>query len=177
MEIILVRHPETEANIQNLFYSEMDYPYTDRGQIEFKNIIKELRDLTYPVYSSPYDRALKVAQMISNNIVTDNRLKEMNFGDFKGRSINAVKTEFPDDYIKFKTDFYDYIFPNGESYPTFSNRIIDFFEEIIQIGRSVIIVSHGGVINLILQNYFDITDYWPKTGSIIKLKLELEDDI
>ena len=76
MEIILVRHPETEANIQNLFYSEIDYPYTDRGQIEYKNIIKELKDLTYPVYTSPYDRALKVAQMISNNIVTDNRLKE-----------------------------------------------------------------------------------------------------
>ena len=42
MEIILVRHPETEANIQNLFYSKMDYPYTDRGQIEFKNIMNNL---------------------------------------------------------------------------------------------------------------------------------------
>jgi broad specificity phosphatase PhoE len=175
MELILVRHPETQANEDQVFYSEQDYSFTKRGNIELKNIVSELKDLDYRVYSSPYDRALKVAQLISNDVTIDSRLKEIDFGDFKGLTVNEVKSDYPDDYLAFTTRQEGYVFPSGESYDTFYKRIAAFIDVIVSDDVDTIVLTHGGVINMILRRYFSLEKCYPKTGAIIKLKLSVED--
>jgi broad specificity phosphatase PhoE len=176
MEVVFVRHPQTVANQSRIFCSESDYPYTERGLVELGNMIKELHELDYAVYTSPYERALKVAQLIKNQPIIDQRIKEIDFGIFKGLSVDEVADGYPEDFEKFKTQVNDYIFPKGESYKKFADRISEFFDEIIQHGEDVIIVTHAGVINYLLQKYFKIKKYWPKTGSIIKLKISIEEE-
>lgn len=175
MELILVRHPETQANRDKVFYTESDYPYTCRGQIELSNIVKELKDLDYPVYSSPFSRALKVAAMISNTVIVDDRLKEIDFGKLKGLSISEIAEQYPEDYRHLKDKVHSYTFPDGEPYETFFGRISEFFDEVVHRGENAIVCTHGGVINLAIKRYFNLDQCYPKTGAIIKLKLDLED--
>ncbi len=175
MELILVRHPETQANKEQVFYSEKDYNYTERGQIELNNIVSELKELDYRVYSSPYERALKVAQLITNNVVVDSRLREINFGDFKGLSADEIKSGYPEDFIAFNSRHEDYTFPSGESFDNFYKRITAFIDMIITNNVDTIVLTHGGVINMILRRYFKLEKCYPETGAIIKLKLSVED--
>lgn len=176
MEVVFVRHPETQANVDKIFYTEKDFPYTERGEIELCNIVKELKNLDYRVFSSPYERALKVAQLLTNDTVQDRRLREIDFGLFKGLTAKEIERRFPEDFHKFKTQINTYVFPEGESYSQFSNRITKFFDQIIHSGENAIIITHAGVINYLLQKYFNVKKYWPKTGSIIKLKITIEEE-
>lgn len=175
MELILVRHPETEANRDQIFYTEADYPYTERGQVELTNIVGELRDLDYHVYSSPFRRALHVAQLLSNHVDVDDRLKEMDFGIFKGKSILEVAESDPKAYESIRTRSPGYSFPGGEPYERFVDRVASFFDELTQLGENAIVCTHGGVIDLIVQKFFKLKACYPKTGGVIRLQLDVEE--
>ena len=118
-----------------------------------------------------------LAQAINNtNIIYDDRLKELNFGDWEGKSWDAIyqtnlgKIWF-DDYINISC-------PNGESYKTLIGRVSSFINDLQQFAdhEVICIVTHAGIIRAflaIIKNIppletFDIkVDY----GQILSLDL------
>lgn len=175
MEIILIRH--TTPNIaKGICYGQSDIGITDSFLEEIKPIIKEIgiNDDSINYYSSPLKRCAILAEKLAKKITFDNRLKELNFGDWELNKWDDINR---DDLDVWMNDFVNVSTKNGESYVDLQQRTISFLKEIRQNKtKKSVIVTHAGVIrsiwsyinNIPLEKSFDLKLTY---GAIIKLKL------
>jgi alpha-ribazole phosphatase len=173
MEVYLVRHTETVCE-KGICYGQSDVRILEPYLEIFESIKNQIPDDTI-VYSSPLFRCTELANYLSEIIVTDNRLLEMNFGDWEMKNWDAIS---PDDFAPWMNDFVNVTVPNGESFVELYNRVNDFLENELQKSTSkpIVIVAHAGVIrsvlckisNLPLKEAFNNkVDF----GSVIKIEL------
>lgn len=173
MEIHLIRHTAVE-NPENLCYGFAEMSLRKNYLEDFKaiNLDKDF-DL---IISSPSQRCQLLAKYFQFNYTIDERIKEMNFGDWELQKW----IDIPEDEINlWYEDFINIKATNGENLLEMQNRVSEFWNELIsnENSKKVLIVSHAGVIRLILQsilqfpleNMFSIhIDYGRKT--IIEVK-------
>ena len=118
MVIYLVRHTETVAP-KGICYGQADVnikePYLDI----FQEIKKQLPSDAV-VYSSPLLRCKKMAEFFSENIIFDNRLKEMNFGNWELLAWNDIPLE---EINPWMDNFVTVRVPNGESFEDLYRRV------------------------------------------------------
>lgn len=152
----LIRHGMTEGNLNGQYIGHTDLKITTNGIIE----LEKLRDEgIYPkcdlVFSSPLSRAVDTAKIIypEKEILINQNFKEINFGDFEGKS--------PDD-LKDRQDYADWLAgkipaaPGGESAMDFAARLCTGIGETIKHMMSnecysAAIVMHGGAIMTLLS--------------------------
>jgi len=144
MEIILVRH--TKVGISGVCYGFSDVKLANTFEQEKKEVLKKVGLTNAVVFSSPLSRCTKLASSISNTFGTDNRIKELNFGDWEMRKWdNLSDPEFDiwmNDYINYKC-------PNGESLTEMKNRVEEFYKEILSSKqKKIVVVTHAGVIRI-----------------------------
>ncbi len=150
MEIYLVRH--TTPNIEKgICYGQSDLGITDSFLSEVEKIheqipIKEISK----VYSSPLQRCKLLAKTFKKEITFDNRLKELNFGDWELQPWDAIHSNVLDPWMK---DFVNIQVPNGESYVMLQQRILNFYNSLELISEEkIIIVTHAGPMRALLSN-------------------------
>ncbi len=175
MELILVRHttPKIEKGI---CYGQADIEVTDTFTEELKTILADIpvNDANTVYYSSPLKRCKVLAEKLSKRILFDDRLKELDFGDWELKAWNNIE-ETP--LNVWMNDFVNQPTKNGESYVDLHKRTTALLEEIKLKNHSrVVIVTHAGVIrslssyidNTLLKDSFNLKlDY----GAIIKFNL------
>lgn len=148
MEILLIRHttPDIEKGI---CYGQADIDVVDTFDEEVSVIKSQLpKNLNeYKVFSSSLLRCKKLAEQLFNNITFDNRLKELNFGDWELKKWNNInKTELD----KWMNDFVNLPTKNGESYIELHQRTSSFIKELQQKEyKRIILVTHAGVMRSI----------------------------
>ncbi len=145
MEIILVRHT-TPKVAKGICYGQADLDVTDTFLEEIKPIINEVpaNDTDIVYYSSPLKRCKKLAEKLSNNIIFDDRLKELNFGDWELQNWDEINKKELDHWMN---NFVKVAATNGESYLDLHKRTTDFLLEIAkQKTKKVVIITHAGVI-------------------------------
>ncbi|TDE03215.1 alpha-ribazole phosphatase [Flavobacterium hiemivividum] len=173
MEVYLVRHTETVCE-KGICYGQSDVRILE-PYLELFESIKNKIPTDAVVYSSPLFRCTELAKYLSNEIITDTRLMEMNFGDWEMKNWDAIA---PEELNPWMTDFVTVRVPNGESFTDLHERVNDFLEKELQTFNSkpVIIVAHAGVIRSILCKISDLplkeafnnkVDF----GAVIKVKL------
>ncbi|KFF13052.1 hypothetical protein IW15_09805 [Chryseobacterium soli] len=168
MEIHLIRHTAVE-NPDHLCYGFAEMPLRKDYLEDFKLIsIDKDFDL---VISSPSQRCQVLAEHFQQDFTTDERIKEMNFGDWELKKW----TDIPEEEINpWHKDFIRVKATNGENLLEMQSRVSEFWNELIskEHTNKVLIVTHAGVIRLILQsilqfpleNMFTIQiDYGKKT--------------
>nr|WP_295928788.1 histidine phosphatase family protein [uncultured Dyadobacter sp.] len=121
---------------------------------EFKSVKASLPAHFDIVYSSPASRCTALAEAIDQSFRTDDRLQELDFGDWEGKTWDTVDQDalrvWMDDYV------HQWV-PGGESMMAMHRRVTDFWEELTAFGSErVAIVTHAGVIRLILSMVRDI---------------------
>ena len=164
MEIYLVRHTETVCE-KGICYGQSDVEIVEPYEAIFDGILKQLPQDAL-LYSSPLQRCTLLAKHIQNNfaianVTLDNRLMEMNFGDWELKNWDSIS---PEVFTPWMTDFVNVAVPNGESFLDLHNRVVDFMTNALDATtkKPVIIVAHGGIIrsflcavsNLPLQDAF-----------------------
>ncbi len=148
----VLRHGKTEANAKGSYIGLTDLALSAEGKQELLSKADEY-DYTsvQRVYSSPLKRCIQTAQILypSAFIRTVNELREMNFGDFEGKTTDELvnRTEFKE-WLKGGLDNAP---PNGESMRSVIERCYEGFEFIIsdmmQEGlTNCAVVTHGGII-------------------------------
>jgi len=148
MSVTLIRHTKVAVE-KGICYGQSDVELAKSFEEE-KRVLKDKikLDIFDGVYSSPLKRCKKLATTLFSDkkILYDNRLMELDFGDWEGKYWNDIsKTPqakaFFKDYVKTKC-------PGGESYLDLINRVSDFYQEIVSKhhGKQVAIVCHGGTI-------------------------------
>lgn len=154
MDIYLIRHTET-ANEAGLCFGQ-----TDVGLAE--SFIEELEELTEKlpefnncrVISSPLSRCLQLAKALANDVTTDERLKELYFGDWENQRFDAIETNALQAWMD---DFANATPPNGESFVQLYERTGDFWKELLDMdAEQVVIVTHAGVIRALLARVLNM---------------------
>ena len=150
MEIYFVRHT-TPAIEKGICYGQADLDVTETFSAELEAIKAVLPSPIddFTVFSSPLIRCRKLAEGLAKNnkIIFDDRLKEMDFGDWELVAWDAIDKQELDPWME---DFVNTPSLNGESYQMLYKRILAFYNECINQNLDrVIVVTHSGVIRAI----------------------------
>ena len=181
MNIFFLRH--TSLNVEpDVFYGQTDLDVSNTFEEEVKIIKKKInklitKDYKVKVYSSPLQRCRKLSQKISDNVILDPRIMELNLGDWEMKPKQSIPKELVENWEK---DMINFTIPNGESNKKFLQRLKEFTDEICKTDEDVLIVAHAGSINGMISNLtgepFDklLKNFWEKIsyGSLSLLRKE-----
>ncbi len=172
MEIILVRHAESDANVKLLYSGTQDSPLTSAGIKQVDKLARHLaQTLTQvnAVYSSSQTRAIQTAQAISHNLfigepIVDPQLNEISFGDWEGLTADQIESRYPGQLQIWESDPELSQIPNSESLESATNRIYSFCQEKYDQDPEsrIIVVTHGVVIRCLLVKLLmrTLRDIW-----------------
>ena len=152
--VFAVRHGETEWNLIGKHQGHLDSPLTERGTQQTRALAAGLvgRGIE-SVYSSDLGRALRTAEPICAelglSVQTDERLRERHLGSLQGLTKEKFRHRYPDECRQFGSGDPDYCLPGGESIRQLYERTVGCIEDLAEkhTGKTVLIVSHGGVLN------------------------------
>jgi alpha-ribazole phosphatase len=169
LELILVRHGETDSNKKGTYLGWTDVELNEEGVRQAYQVKEKLsRDKIDAIYSSPLKRAKKTAEVINENfnmdIIFSDDLKERNFGLWDDLTFKEITKKYPEDYEMWKNDSLNYCISGGESSIQAYNRIIGFIDKIVK-GSSdgtFLIVTHLGSVRKIISYLLGMTieDSW-----------------
>ncbi len=152
--IYLVRHGESEANIQGVFAGSAEYLLTERGIKQAQITARVLSKAPIvAIYSSPLSRARKTAEPFSSllhlPVAVIDGLREIYCGEWEGVSYDKIAENYPDLFPElWYHDFGEATAPGGESILDGGKRFYGAVEEIAKKhpGEAVLITAHAGVI-------------------------------
>ncbi|WP_454046483.1 alpha-ribazole phosphatase family protein [Chryseobacterium sp. Marseille-Q8038] len=147
MEIHLIRHTAVE-NPENLCYGFAEMPLRKEYPEDFKTL--DLENDYDLIISSPSQRCCLLADYFKFNYQTDERLREMNFGNWEMKKWTDIPEEEINPWYK---DFIHVKASGGENLLEMQARVLRFWNELIQKkeAEKILIIAHAGVIRLILQ--------------------------
>lgn len=144
MEIYLLRHttPQVEKGI---CYGQTDLPLIPTFQQEIEEALSQLPKSFDSIYSSPLQRCETLAAAVATSYSVDERLKEVNFGDWEMMDWNDIPQA---ELMKWMQSFETVAPPNGESAQDLYRRVLDFYNSELLSNPSsrVLLVTHHGVI-------------------------------
>ncbi|MDB5260387.1 MAG: Phosphoglycerate mutase [Candidatus Nomurabacteria bacterium] len=138
--IIFEAHGTTYDNEQHLSSGWNDVELSERGIEQSKELGERYKDDQFDaIFTSDLKRAYDTAEIAFEDrfkIITDERLRECNYGDFTQQPSEIVDVEKP-------RRIYDR-FPNGESYEETTIRMKEFLEELREnySGKKIMIIGH-----------------------------------
>ncbi|MGI6704631.1 MAG: histidine phosphatase family protein [Clostridia bacterium] len=158
LELILIRHGETEGNRKRIYQGWTDTKLNEKGLRQAERLALRLRDkeLDY-IYSSPLERALATALAVNRyhglDIKKVDNIKEIHFGDWENMSRQQLEELYPDYMKKWRKDYSDFTAPGGESLEAAYSRINWWLEKLIKNNRkgSILIASHAGAIRAMVS--------------------------
>ncbi len=159
LELILIRHGQTEYNAERRVMGHSDISLNAKGQRESKSLDAKLKDDQIDlVYSSDLLRCRETLQAAGQGLyekaVFTESLREMNFGIWEGLLYHEIKTGYPDLFSKYSKNRLGYVVPEGESYQLMSERVIKLIDEICQNeSGKVLIVTHHGCASSIIGHF------------------------
>ena len=183
MKLFFLRHTSLNVEI-DVFYGQTDLDVSDRFEEEVKLIKKKIKnfniDTNYiKVYSSPLKRCIKLTNKLTKNYIVDERIKEMNLGDWEMKKMSSISKK---EKLDWENNLLSFKIPNGESNNEFLKRLKSFLEDIFKFNEDALIVCHAGSINgmlsLLTKEPFDkmVKNYWEliKHGSLSLIELKNE---
>jgi probable phosphoglycerate mutase len=152
--LLLVRHPETEANVSGRFVGQGESPYTSEGRRQARRLpLKLSRFRPDTVWSSPLLRAAVVAERASRiarvPLRIDERLMELDFGSAHGLTWEEI-TEAGIPFNYRASD--EPVAPGGESRKELEMRVGACVDEICAVGGRHVVVAHAGVMRAALAH-------------------------
>ncbi len=157
MKVIFVRHGKDDDRYRG-GWSKLDL--TEEGKNQAKELADYIRNNQKEfnitkIISSDLPRAMSTAKYISDKlqvpIVLEKELRETNNGDLAGMLNEEALIKYPN--VFFNTLQLDEAYPNGESPLEFFVRIEEWFQRFLKeyhdYLENILIVTHGGVINII----------------------------
>jgi len=154
-ELILVRHGETEWNVEEVFRGRIDVKLNETGVRQAELLAEYLRGIKIDaIYSSPLRRALNTAEAIAGyhklEVETTPGLRDCDFGRWQGLTLKEVKDKYKELYAEWVNSPHLVKPPHGESLDEVRERALPVVDEVIAKHEgTVALVSHR-VVNKVL---------------------------
>ncbi len=156
--ILLARHGETTSNKERRFQGQLDVPLNETGREQARALAERVRDEPLAaLYASPLVRARETAEIVGAalglDVRLDDRLKEVDVGDWQDRLKDDVEREDPEAWAAFRAAGDGFRFPGGESFAEQQERVIAALVDITQRGElPALLVCHRGVVRCALAH-------------------------
>jgi alpha-ribazole phosphatase len=180
MRLILIRHPETQANVKGLIYGRSESDYSEKGRASIDWVVDHLQGRTiHTIYASPLSRTADLAAAIGNNqevpVLFHDDLLEMNFGLFENMTPEEAADRYRSYFNAYMNDYAGYAIPEGESFKEVYDRVAGFLKSLPDGQVTCVIVTHGMVIKAALAYLLDISleEVWhisTKPAAIIEIE-------
>ena len=161
--LILLRHGQSQWNLENRFTGWEDVPLTEQGIAEAKvagQLMKKNKVHIDVIFSSVLQRATKTAELAIKEMnleqfwsdgqllmTKDQSLNERDYGDLVGLNKEETANKYGKEQVHIWRRSYDVSPPGGESLENVVTRVkpyfINFIEPKINEGQDVLIVAHG----------------------------------
>ena len=196
-KLILLRHGQSQWNLENRFTGWKNVPLTEKGETEAKKageLLKKHNIHVDRVFSSVLERANRTAEIAIihaelNNLLENNKLimtcseklNERDYGDLVGLNKRETADKFGKDQVHIWRRSYDTPPPNGESLKDVVERVSPYFEEYIKpalnSGENILIAAHGNslramMIELGMYKSEEISNIELPTGSPLCINLD-----
>lgn len=171
MKIIFLRHGLTESN-KDFRFSTPETRISKNAYIDLDKSKKNLEKYNIDkVFTSKLIRSQETAKYLGfDKFIQDERINEMDFGDFKGQKVLETREKYKDFYNKLKKNPYKTKYPNGESVEDLIKRINNFMEEKSSFNGNILCISHGIAIRAslftILKDMENFKNFWIDNGSL-----------
>jgi broad specificity phosphatase PhoE len=160
--ILLVRHGETEWNLQRRYQGRSDSPLTERGIAQAHAIGRLLRTLpdaaSARIVASPLGRARRTAEIIREHLpaapelLLDDRLRELSIGSWDGLTYREIATRAPGVFDGEGRHEWYFRSPDGERYEAFAARIGAWLHTSDE-SCFLIVVTHG-IVTRVLRGLY-----------------------
>lgn len=157
LNIYLLRHGESEYNADgNRYCGRTDAGLTEKGKRQAELVAEQLQHISFDrVYSSPLTRARLTAEIAVNStdIVNDERLVEIDFGKWEGKTREQFTTEYPDNWKNWiENPVFTRAGETGETAAEVVKRVNDFYQSLQKEhpAGNILIVAHNGINRLYL---------------------------
>ena len=168
MIIYMMRHGETDWNVQHLFQGRTDIPLNENGREVARLTRDAMKDIEFDLaYCSPLCRAKETAQIILEGrdipLLEDERIIEMGFGNYEAKSMSTLDEQI----MTFFEHPEAYIDKDGiEPFEAVLARAKDFLEDIIANSdyqdKIILVATHGAMIRGLIGalKKKPIKDFW-----------------
>lgn len=149
--IDMLRHGETQGGAR--YRGLTDDRLTATGWQQMQTAVETRAGWTQ-VVTSPLARCAEFACILAHRhslpVHVDARLREIDFGAWEGRTADDIARRWPGAYARFLADPWAQGPPAGESMGHLEARVLTAWSELVAQRRSVLLISHGGPLRLIL---------------------------
>lgn len=161
--LVLIRHGQSQWNLENRFTGWTDVPLTDRGRQDAEKTARVLEGMRFDLaYTSRLQRASETLTIILKELhqekiptIADSALNERHYGDLQGLNKAETAEKYGQEQVLQWRRSYDIPPPNGESIADTARRVLPFFRWTIlpevAAGKNVIVTASGNSIRPILQ--------------------------
>ena len=145
MQVFLIRHPRPLIET-GVCYGRLDIDCEDPLIVAER--LKSVLPQGVPVISSPLRRARRLAEALADQVRIDDRLAEIDFGEWEGKRWDDIERKAIDAWA---TDVSGFTPPGGESVAGLQQRAIDFATSLDY--PQVALVSHAGVLRALVGHW------------------------
>lgn len=162
-QLILLRHGQSQWNLENRFTGWIDVPLSEKGVQEAKEAGLKLKDLRIDqAYTSVLKRAIDTLSLAlqsaeKNGVPTikDQALNERHYGELQGLNKEETAKKFGKEKVHVWRRSYDIAPPGGESLKDTAARTLPYFKKKIlsdlKAGKNVLIAAHGNSLRSIVM--------------------------
>jgi 2,3-bisphosphoglycerate-dependent phosphoglycerate mutase len=162
--LVLLRHGESQWNLENRFTGWIDIPLSSKGEEEARNAGEKLRNFVFHrAFSSVLRRAndtldivLKGIGQTSIPVSYDQALNERHYGELQGLNKAETAIKYGEAQVKIWRRSYDVRPPNGESLKDTAARVLPYWEKNILPhllkGENILISAHGNSLRALVMH-------------------------
>ncbi len=161
-ELILIRHGQSQWNLENKFTGWKDVDLTEKGIEEAHRAAKEIagKDID-EAFTSDLTRAQHTLKIIIDDnhlripVTKDKALNERCYGSLEGLNKAETAKKYGDEQVHIWRRSYDVAPPEGESLKMTYERVIPYYmnhilPELLK-GRNILIVAHGNSLRSLIM--------------------------
>jgi 2,3-bisphosphoglycerate-dependent phosphoglycerate mutase len=161
--LILLRHGESQWNLENRFTGWVDVPLTPRGVQEARNAGEKLRGFNFDrAFTSVLERANETLRLALDAIgqsnipiEKDKALNERMYGELQGLNKTETAQKYGEAQVKIWRRSYDVRPPGGESLKDTAERVLPYYEHTIKPylsnGETILIAAHGNSLRALIM--------------------------
>lgn len=167
--LILLRHGESQWNLENRFTGWVDVPLSPRGIQEAKDAGSKLKGFTFDrAFTSVLSRANETLRLVLEAvgqtgipIEKDKALNERMYGDLQGLNKAETSQKYGEAQVKIWRRSYDVKPPGGESLKDTAERVLPYYEAKIKPylfkGETILIAAHGNSLRALVMQLEQLT--------------------
>jgi probable phosphoglycerate mutase len=156
--ICIIRHGETDWNVERRIQGHTDIPLNKLGQAQaLAMAFNAAHQRFYAIYSSDLKRAMETAQALAQRedqeVKPLPQLRERHYGLFQGITAAQGAERYPQAYAHYVARDLEYDFETGESLHQFAERVSEGIDWLVRhhSGQTIAVVSHSGVLDVVYR--------------------------